>query len=548
MKEELQLLFKGILRDYQIETIYSILNYYINEGNNGNVAAALPTGTGKTPIISGLLCYMLWKWPNLRFMVLSHVKSILDQNYNTLRRMWETAPCGLYSAGLNQKETSLPIIIGGIASVVNNVSAFGFRDILIVDEAHLISPDENTMYQKVIKELKNANPNLIIVALSATLYRLGMGMITEGDLIDDIVIDLTTMNCFNRFIKEGYLAPLIPKRTNVEIDTSEVKIIKGDFATKQLDAATEKVILEALKESMLYGQDRNCWLVFCSGIKPSEHAAEILQSFGIAATAIHSKLTDIECDKRLEAFKKGEIRALVGNNKFTTGFDFPPIDFCIMLRPTMSPGLWVQMLGRLTRPYDFNNKQQYIPGFEYVKQNALVLDFAGNTRKLGPINDVVLPRKKGDKVGDAPIKICDKCGVYNHASARVCCACGVEFEIKVKITKTAGTDELLRTDASEKIEKFDVSRVIYHRHTKIGSQPSIKVSYYCGLQRYTEYSCPEHKGYARSRFIQWWQQRHESEPPSNVDDALIYASQLRCPKQILVRTDLQYPEIRGVIW
>lgn len=557
LRSELQSLFKGVLRDYQIETLYAIILYYL-EGNDGNVAAALPTGSGKTPVLSALICYMLYRWPNLKFMLLSHVKNILDQNHKTLLRMWPTAPVGVFSAGLNQRETNLPIIIGGIASVINSIDLFGHRDVLLVDEVHLISSDENTMYRTAITELRNRNPNLIVIGVSATLYRVGMGLITEGGVIDDIVIDLTTMSCFNRFFDEGYLARLIPKRTNIEIDTTEVKMLKGDFASKQLDTATEKVIYEALKESMGYIQDRNCGLVFCSGIKSSEHAAEILQSFGVPAAAIHSKLTDAQCDERFEAFKRGELKAICGNNKFTIGFDFPPIDFCIMLRPTMSPGLWIQMLGRCTRPYDFTNPLHYVQGFKYVKQNCVVLDFAGNCRRLGPINDVVLPRKKGDKSGDAPIKICEAvidgqvCGVYNHASARVCCECGTEFPVQTKLLRTAGTEELIRSFSDEPvIETFDVTRVIYHKHNSkknaIGV-PCLKVSYYCGLQRHSEYVPFEAKGMIKNKATAWWQQRSSLPVPVTVDDALIYVSQLRCPKRITVVTSGKFPEITSTEW
>jgi len=542
------------LRDYQEETIQAIFDYY-NQGNNGNVIAALPTGTGKSLVIAGFIYKVFQRWPLQRFIVLSHVEKILTQDYKAIKSMWPEAPVGLFSAGLNSRDIANSIIVGGVASVVNSIELFGFRDIVIVDEVHLVSPDEDTMYRKIIAGLTEINPNLKVIGTSATPYRLGQGLLTDGDLFDDIVIDLTKVDCFNRFIAEGYLSPLIPKRTNVEIDVSNVKLLKGDFATKQLDDATEKVIYEALKEAIQYGYNRNCWMVFCSGIKTSEHAAEILQSFGIPAAAIHSKLTKAECDKRFAAFECGELRAICGNEKFTTGYDFPPIDFCIMLRSTMSPGKWVQMLGRLTRPYDFTNPQQYIKGFEYIKQNALVMDFAGNTKRIGPINDPIIPRKKGEKVGDAPVKICEVCGVYQHASARWCGGkpfptnegCGAEFIFKTKITKTAGTDELIRGDLQD-IQTINVSKVIYHKHVKIGSVPTIKVSYYCGLQRFTEYICLEHKGFARTRAVNWWRQRHNSEPPVTIDEALLITSQLRCPKSIKVRVDLKYPEIMGVEW
>jgi len=70
---------------------------------------------------------------------------------------------------------------------------------------------------------------------------------------------------------------------------------------------------------------------------------------------------------------------MVNVGVLTTGFDFPEIDLIIMLRPTNSPVLWVQMLGRGTRPAD-------------GKENCMVLDFAGNTPRLGPINDPMIPK------------------------------------------------------------------------------------------------------------------------------------------------------------
>lgn len=429
--------------------------------------------------------------------------------------------------------------------------------VVITGNCHMVSPEEDSMYQKIITGLSEINPNLKIIGLSATPYRNGQGLLTEGPLFDDIVIDLTSIECFNRFIEEGYLAPLIPKQTNIEINTANIRTVRGDFANNQLDEATEKVIYEALKEAVVQGQDRHSWIVFTSGIKTAEHAAEILQSFGISATAIHSKLKKEECEKRFAAFESGEITAICGNEKFTTGYDFAPVDFCIMLRATKSASKWIQMLGRLTRPYDFNNPQQYIKGFDYVKHNALVLDFAGNCRRLGPINDVQLPHKKGTGSGEVPIKVCESCGAYNHASARFCGGkpyasdegCGFEFIFKTKLVTQAGTEQLIRGfDNIPVVERFIVDRVIYNRHNKVGSEPSIKVSYWCGLRKFNEYVCLQHKGYAKRKAKLWWQQRSSADVPDTTDEALSFVSTLRCPKAISVRTDLQYPEIISVEW
>lgn len=555
------------LRDYQIETINSFSEYY-RQGNDGNIIAVLPTGTGKSLVVGGFVHQTFTQWCNQRWMILSHVEKILTQDIKAIKMIWPEAPIGVYSAGLNSRDTAHPIVVAGVASAVNNIDAFGHRDIIFIDEVHLVSQDENTMYQKIITRLKEINPYLKVIGTTATPYRSGQGLITDGETFDDICIDLSTPACFRRFIDMGYLAPLIPLRTNIEVDTTSIKMMNGDFAVRQLEDATEKVIYEAVKESLPYIYARNCGLTFCSGIKTSEMAAEILQSFGVSAAAIHSKLTATECDRRFAAFESGEIKVVCGNEKFTTGYDFPPIDFCLMLRSTMSASKWVQMLGRLTRPYDFNNPQQYVEGFDYVKKNALVLDFAGNRKRLGPIDAPNIPTKKGDKVGDAPIRICEEksvkegsgCGMYNHAGAKFCGGkpypsdegCGAEFIFKTKLVTDAGTAEFLSTEFSEPvIETFDVTRVIYHKHNSkknaIGV-PCLKVSYYCGLQRHSEYVPFEAKGMIKNKAAAWWMQRSSLPVPVTVDDALIYVSQLRCPKRIKVRTDLQFPEITSTEW
>ena len=524
------------LREYQYRAVQSIFDYY-ESGKQGNIVIAMPTGTGKSLVIAGFLERVLNMWANQRFMVLTHVKELLVQNQDKLLKLWPQAPVGIYSAGLNQKDISQSIIFGGVASVVNVVEAFGHRDIILVDESHMISPKEGTMYQNVISRLKVLNPHLKVIGLSATPYRLGQGMITDEGIFDEICCDLTTVEEFNRLIAQGYISPLIPKKTTVEIDTTELKIVNGDYTNSQCESAAEKILYLALKETVEQGHDRKKWLIFTSGIKSAEHSAEILSSFGISAAAVHSKLPSKVNDERFDAFKNGDLRALCGANKFTTGFDHPPIDLICMLRPTVSPGLHVQVLGRGTRPAPF-------------KKNCLVLDFAGNVRRLGPINDPKIPQKKGKGTGEIPIKLCPQCGVYNHASARFCCNpdCNFEFKFETKLVSSAYTDALLRSDAPI-IESFSVDRVIYHRHEKQGSPPMMKVTYYSGLQRFNEFVCLEHSGYAKKRARDWWRQRHEIEPPETTDEALRYISELRMPVRVRVWTNKsKWPEIMNTEW
>lgn len=520
-------------RWYQAEAEASLFHYF-EENRVGNPVIALPTGTGKSVVIGNFVRNVFRQFPNQRVMMLTHVKELIEQNAQKLLRVWPTAPLGIYSAGLKQRDVALPIVYGGVASVKNCIRAFGHRDLLLIDECHLLSPNGETMYQKVIAEMLAINPWLRVIGFTATAFRMKQGMITDDGIFTDICYNGTTTEAFNRLVAEGYISPPIPKRTDSYVDVENVKVVNGEFDKSGLAAAADQTAITwgAVKESVELAYNRQSWLMFAASIEHSEHIAEMLQSFGIVAAAVHSGLPAKENDARIAAFKRGEIRAMVNMGKLTTGFDHPPIDFIGMLRPTMSPGLWVQMIGRGTRPSP-----------ETFKSNCLVADFARNTPRLGPINDPVIPRKPGKGGGDAPVRICDNCGCYNHASVRWCINCGQEFQFETKIFKAAGSEELLRGDAPI-VQYFPVNYVTYSKHIKIGSTPCIKVSYFCGYQQFNEYIHPEAPR-SRGRLSQWWMQRHNTQLPATVDECLHYGPELRMPSRIRIHVNLKFPQVLG---
>jgi DNA repair protein RadD len=309
----------------------------------------------------------------------------------------------------------------------------------------------------------------------------------------------------------------------------------GDFNESALQAAVDDadVTYKALTEAVQIGQSRRSWLAFASGIDHAIHIAEMLRgTFGIDAAEVHSKMPEKERDRRIDAYKRGELRCIVNKDILTTGFDHPPIDLILMLRPTMSTGLWVQMLGRGTRPYD--------PAFTVIcraslrRNDCCVLDYAGNTRRLGPINDPVIPKPKGKgRAGDAPVKICDACGAYNHTSARFCLVCNNEFVMSPNIVATAGTDELLRSDLPV-VEYFDVDRVVYSDHTSRAGNKSIKASYFCGLRTFYEYVTVEGDGFRRKAGRDWFRQRAPIEPPETNAEILANSRTFVYPRRIRV--------------
>ena len=198
-------------------------------------------------------------------------------------------------------------------------------------------------------------------------------MLHQGDerLFTDIAYEVSIRD----LIDQGYLCPLISKATEVELDVGGVGSRGGEFIAGQLQAAVDRgsITKAAIDEVMAYGEGRRSWLVFCSGVAHATHVAEEIRERGVSCATIFGDTPTAERDRIIDAFKRGEIRALASMGVLTTGFNAPAVDLIAMLRPTKSAGLYVQMAGRGT---------QLAPG----KDNCLVLDFAGNVARHGPVD------------------------------------------------------------------------------------------------------------------------------------------------------------------
>lgn len=541
-----------VCRYYQEEAVVGLFDFFTHNPV-GNPIIGLPTGTGKSIVIAEFIRRAISLYPDTRVMVATHVKELVAQNHAELLEVWPTAPAGIYSAGLRRRDTHLPITFCGIGSVAKRTEEFGCVHILIVDECHMISDKAESQYVKAIEELKKLNPFLKVVGLTATPYRLGMGLLTEGKIFTHIPVNYCELDKFNKLLDDGYLSPLVPKRTQTELSVEGVGITQGEFNQDELQAAVdrESVTSAALQEAYLQARFRRAWLVFCSGVTHSEHVKDKLVSMGVSARCVHSKMTDAERDQNIRDFKAGVFQALVGCQVFTVGFNCPMVDTIICLRPTMSPILWVQMLGRGTRPSPATGKTE-----------CLVLDFAANTRRLGPINDPVVPRKKGEKgKGPAPFKVCVHCQTYNHTRARFCISCGAEFPAHVAIEEKAANDELIRKKREPQevevatLQEFDVLRVEYAKHLSRdrAKPPSLLVTYYCGLRIFNEWLCLEHPpGFAQHKARDAWRLMagHAAHgdflnPPETVDAALDLVKYLSPPSRIRVLLKSKWPEVVG---
>ncbi|MEG1836589.1 MAG: DEAD/DEAH box helicase family protein [Synergistaceae bacterium] len=470
-----------MLRDYQQRAITLLYSWL--QSHQGNPCIVAPTGSGKSHIIAGFCKDVLNSWPQSKILILSHVKELLEQDAEKIRlALGDFAPLGIYSAGIGRKELGYSITVAGIQSVRNKSKELGFMDVVLVDEAHLISHKAEGGYRFLLSELKAINPNLRVIGLTATPYRMGFGVITGEDaLFDDLIEPVKIEELINR----GFLAPLRSKMPNNLLNVEGVHKRGGEFVAEELQKAVNRksdnefIVDEVISRA----EDRKAWLFFCSGIAHSEAIRDELRARGISAETVTGKTSKSERNKIISEFKAGNIKALTNSDVLTTGFDYPNIDLVAMCRPTMSPGLYCQMVGRGMR-------------LKSHTDHCLVLDFAGNVRRHGPIINVEPPKHKGSG-GEAPIKVCDVCSEIVRASAKVCPACGYEFPPAPKEAIKLHEDDIMGIEPRE----MGVSTWVWSVQTsKRAGVEMLRVDYYSDDylgDKVSEYVTILHDGYAR---------------------------------------------------
>jgi DNA repair protein RadD len=473
---------KVTLRIYQQRAIDQLYAWF-RAGNTGNPCLVLPTGAGKSHIVAALCEDALTQWPETRVLMLTHVKELIEQNAAKLRAHWPGAPMGIYSASVGRRQLGEPITFAGIQSIRKRASDVGHVDLVIIDEAHLVSHKDEGGYRDFLRELAAINPALRVVGLTATPYRLGHGYITDKPALFD---DLITPIGIDELVHHGFLAKLRSKWTECGLNTEGVHTRGGEFIESELQRAvnTRDQNERTVRETIALAGSRKSWLFFCCGVDHARDVCAVLREEGIDAECVTGDTPKKERERIIGDFKSGKLRALTNANVLTTGFDAPNIDLIAMMRPTLSPGLYVQMAGRGLR---------VAPG----KADCLVLDFAGVVETHGPIIAVKPPSKAKKGTGEAPVKVCDACNELVHPTCRVCPSCGHEFPQPEEKPLQLRDVDIMGAPPSD-VRELEVTEWEWRRHVGASSgKESLRVRYYGGLtETIDEYLTIAHDGYA----------------------------------------------------
>ena len=388
------------LRDYQQEAVDSTVKYFRKKREPALIV--LPTGAGKSLVIAELA-----RIAKGRVLVLAHVKELVEQNFEKYKSYGLEA--GIFSASLGKKDWSQKAIFGSVQSVARAPDDF-FNEfsLLVIDECHRVAEEGATQYQDVIRKLKERNPSLCILGLTATPYRLGQGWIFEYSHLGEIKTEQNRF--FKQCVYELPLSYMIKNKFLTQPVKVDIPVTCYDFSelTERNRMYTTAEVEELLKNQKRLTPlivknivditerfNRQGVMIFSATVK---HAQEIMSYLPDDEARLVLGDTDMSSrDQIVEDFKDRKFKYLVNVSVLTTGFDAPHVDVIAILRPTESNSLYQQIVGRGLR-------------LETGKTDCFILDYTG----MG--HDIYTPEISDKKPSKETVPVlipCPKCGLEN---------------------------------------------------------------------------------------------------------------------------------------
>lgn len=593
-------------RDYQQLSVDCMFRD-LREDTECTPVVVLPTGGGKSVVIAVALM-KLRSW-NYTALILCRTKELVEQNY---QRLLEFNPAmeafaGVYCAGLNRKDRSQPFIFATAQSVARNPQAFGFRNIVLVDECHQVPDREDSQYQQIMDGLRETNSKVRLAGLTATPYRVDGGfLVGEGKTFSHIAYEKP----LREMVEEGHLTPLSHVDVN-KVDLSEVAIVRGDFDPRQMSGAFEQCAARHASEIYGYAERNkvNSCLIFTSSVAHAKIVKDCLEELTSDTVGIvHGETPAALRDETIQRFKDEDLRFVVNVNVLTTGFDAPNIDMIVLLRATCSHSLYYQMVGRGMRKFpakdvchlidygDHVSRLGDVTGDSFGKDCEASNPFAGDddsdelTRSFEPMpkvckkcnharstqdiwdaihmvarsvwpegngffNDYDLYYKKAREIAENiatngsaswPKPLTEAGGLLKELLEK--CPnkeCGWAYSAQIIDVKPIVKED---EPASEKVA-WDVKKVSTVRHKSNAGRNSLKVTYHCSrdgqFRMFSDYiGFDGHTGFAKRK----WRQLSLTSYPENTEDAvtMAMAGAIGIPDEVLVWREKGWDRVEPV--
>lgn len=367
------------IRDFQQEGITKVFDALKNGIKRQLMVYA--TGLGKT--FTSTCIMKEFK----RTLWITHVEELIIQSARAIVHENPTATVGIIKQ--ERFDIDHDIVVASIQTLHRRLEKIDPNtfDCIVIDEAHL------AMAPTWLKAIGHFKPKLLL-GLTATPERLDG--ISLGNLFDQITIE----KGIDYGIQEGYLVELEGVRVSTNVDLDKVRTTAGELNSGDLSRTinTPERNRQIVSKWQEYCPDTST-IAFCVDMKHAQDLCEAFNNKGISSRFVVSD--ERLCPDRKEViagFKRGDFKVLTNVMILTAGFDHPPVETIITARPTKSKTVFLQQVGRGTRPIvdvsletkDLRREVIKLSG----KKKCTILDIVDATNRHQLINTFTLDKDK----------------------------------------------------------------------------------------------------------------------------------------------------------
>jgi len=418
----------------------------------------LSTGTGKTEIFIEFLKKALTLKPELRAIILVNKINLLTQ---TARRIGTELTGNRVGVFYGKEKELSPITVACIQSIYK--LTLDNLNLIILDETHNVDQNDG----RYIDFIRN-HPAAKLIAFTATPYRTASGPIYgAGKLFTKI----TYQKQLKEMIQAGFLVEPRMKRTEEQFDISQLRTRAGEFMSEDVSelVSDEKKVRAQVQDAIPRLRDRKSVVWACALISHAEDVKTALGEEGEDAVVLHSKMSEDERIAAQKEFETGLARHLVFVSIVSEGYDHPPIDAVVLMRPMKSPVLYVQTVGRGLR-------------ISEGKKDCLILDYGKVVETIGPLDNPKMNDKESRKKKQEPtlMKFCPACLEYVHRKEPQCPACSHVFFTREapKLEKKAANVGDLVSWQPQKPKMMELSHVELEKYHSKSGNDCLRVTYY----------------------------------------------------------------------